>query len=188
MRNHLVRLALLVSLALFPLLPGCSGGGQAASGNGGAASAAGLPQEFNKEITALDGSKTTLAKYQGKVVLVNFWATWCAPCREEIPWLIDLNNQYASQGLVIVGVAMDDEGRKVVEPYVKTHPFTVNGKNETMNYEIVLGNQDIFSQFGGGVGLPTSVLYGRDGRKLMTKIGSLLVEPEKFTKALEAAL
>ena len=67
---------------------------------------------------------------QGKVVLVNFWATWCQPCNCEIPWLIDLNRKYASKGLVIVGVAMDDEGKTKVEPYVAKERFNVNGKPE----------------------------------------------------------
>ena len=187
MRKNLVNLLLFAAVAMLPTLSSCGRGAQTTSSGSGDSTPA-LPPEFKKAITALDGTKTTLEKYQGKVVLVNFWATWCAPCQEEIPWLIDLNRKYGPKGLVVIGVAMDDAGRKVVEPYVQSHPFKVNGKTETMNYPIVLGNDNIFAQFGGGVGLPTSMLYARDGRKVMTKIGSLLVEPEKFTKLLEAQL
>jgi hypothetical protein len=78
-------------------------------------------------IPTLDGSTTSLDQYKGKVVLVNFWATWCEPCKAEIPWLIEFNHKYGPKGLVILGIAMDDEGKKVVEPWVKTKRFDVAG-------------------------------------------------------------
>ena len=177
MRKRLVSFALVAGLAALPALLAC---GRGAQGSGA------VPPEFNRPITALDGTQTSLAKYAGKVVLVNFWATWCEPCQAEIPWLIELNRKYASKGLVIIGVAMDDEGKKVVEPYVKQHPFDVNGKTETMNYDVVLGNDTLAEQFGGVIGLPTSMLYARDGRKIKTVIGSILVKPDDLTKAVEA--
>jgi thiol-disulfide isomerase/thioredoxin len=166
----------------------CSKG--AGSAQNGATPGGPAAPERNIALTTLDGAKTSLAEQQGKIVLVNFWATWCEPCQAEIPWLIDFNNKYSSKGLVILGVAMDDEGKKVVEPYVHNHPFTVNGKTEMMNYPIVLGNDNIFQKFGGGIGLPTTVLYSRDGRKVMTTIGSLLVNQsqDKLVKAVEAQL
>jgi cytochrome c biogenesis protein CcmG/thiol:disulfide interchange protein DsbE len=186
MRNHLVRLALLLSMALLSLLPGCGGGGQTSPSGGGAASATGVPPEFNKEITALDGTKTTLAKYQGKVVLVNFWATWCEPCRGEIPWFIDFQKKYGPQGLVIVGIAMDEEGKQVVEPWVKKERFEVNGTPEPINYEILLGNDNLAEQFGGLIGMPTSMLYSRDGKKVKTMIG--VVKRDELTKMLDTLL
>jgi thiol-disulfide isomerase/thioredoxin len=188
MRKNFVHVLLLVALAV---LPGC-GGGQTASNVSGAAATStaasvALPPEFNQEIATLDGAKTTLAqKYQGKVVLVNFWATWCQPCKLEIPYLIDLNRKYASKGLVIVGVAMDDEGKQKVEPYVAKERFNVNGTPTPMDYDILIGNDKVAEKFGGIIGMPTTFLYARDGHKVMTKIGSLLVDPDKFNKALEA--
>src|SRR5258708_37640909 len=132
MRKMLVNIALVAGLGLLPMLVSCGRvgdalrGGQTVQGSGAGTTAASLPPEFNKEITALDGTKTTLAKkYQGKVVLVNFWATWCDPCRAEIPYLIELNQKYASKGFVVVGVAMDDEGKRKVEPYVTKERFDV---------------------------------------------------------------
>jgi thiol-disulfide isomerase/thioredoxin len=187
MRKHLINFALLAALALLPALAGCGGGGRTASPGAGGGGATVLPPEFHKQVTALDGTKTTLAeKYPGKVVLVNFWATWCEPCRGEIPYLIGLNKKYSSKGLVIVGVAMDEEGKKKVEPYVTKERFEVDGKPEAMDYDILLGTDNFAEQFGGLIGMPTSVLYARDGRKVLTKIGSLLVDPDKFSKALEA--
>ena len=131
MRKNILHFALFAPLVLLPALVSC-GGGQTVSSVGTTgtqtAAPAGIPPEFNQEIATLDGTKTTLAqKYPGKVVLVNFWATWCQPCKLEIPYLIDLNRKYASKGLVIVGVAMDDEGRQKVEPYVAKERFAVNG-------------------------------------------------------------
>src|SRR5262249_720077 len=150
----------------------CSGSQPSGTNTGSNAGPASLPPEFKREITALDGSKTTLAeKYPGKVVLVNFWATWCDPCREEIPYLIDLHHTYADKGLVVVGVAMDDEGKSKVEPYVTTKKFDVNGTPTLMDYPIMLGNDKLAEQFGGLIGMPTTVLYARDGRKVTTKIG-----------------
>jgi Redoxin len=80
----------------------------------------------NTALRGLDGKDTTVAEQAGKVVLVNFWATWCGPCQVEIPWLIEFHEKYAAKGLVILGVAMDDEGQKVVEPWIKKEHFQVN--------------------------------------------------------------
>jgi cytochrome c biogenesis protein CcmG/thiol:disulfide interchange protein DsbE len=186
MRKHLVNFTLLAALALLPMLPGCGAGGQANSDSTGAATAAGVPQEFNREITALDGTKTTLAKHEGKVVLVNFWATWCEPCRGEIPWFIDFQKKYGPEGLVIVGIAMDEEGRQVVEPWIGKERFDVNGTPEPINYEILLGNDTLAEQFGGLIGMPTSMLYARDGKKVKTFIG--VVKEEDLARILETLL
>jgi cytochrome c biogenesis protein CcmG/thiol:disulfide interchange protein DsbE len=119
----------------------------------------------------LDGKPVTLADYKGKVVLVNFWATWCEPCKIETPWLIDFQNKYASRGLVILGVAMDEEGAKIVTPYIASQTFDVNGQKEAINYRILIGDDDTADKFGGVEGYPTSMLFTRDGRKVKTLIG-----------------
>jgi len=183
MRKRMVHFALLAGLAALPALLACGRGAQTAQtaqGNGA------VPPEFNRPLTALDGTQTSLAQYQGKVVLVNFWATWCGPCRVEIPWLIELEKKYGPKGLVIIGVAMDEEGKQVVEPYVQKERFEVNGSPEAMNYQIVLGNDALAEQFGGLIGMPTSMLYARDGKKIKTMIG--LINQDVLTKALESAL
>ena len=144
----------------------------------------GAPTE-GMTIPTLD--EATLGHYKGKVVLMNFWATWCEPCKKEIPWLIKANEAYGSRGLVILGVSMDDEGEKVVLPFVQQRYFDVDGKSEQMNYPILLGNEAISEKFGGLLGLPTSMLYGRDGQKLQTIVGAVS-SYDDLTKALDKAL
>jgi thiol-disulfide isomerase/thioredoxin len=151
----------------------------------GAASRGAAP-ETSLPIPALDGSTTSVDQYKGKVVLVNFWATWCEPCKTEIPWLIEFNHKYGPKGLVILGIAMDDEGKKVVEPWVQAKRFDVKGQQAAMDYSVLLGNDKIADKFGGILGLPTSMLYSRDGRKVKTIVG--LINYEDLTKALDSQL
>ena len=134
----------------------------------------------------LDGKDLTLAQLRGRVVLVNFWATWCEPCRIEIPWLIEYQQKYGPRGFTVLGVAMDDEGKKAVEPYVQKERFDVNGRQTAMNYPIVLGNEAVAEKFGGLIGFPTSVLISRDGKKVKTIIG--IVSYDKMAKAIEDLL
>ena len=142
--------------------------------------------ETSLQIPTTKGTNATIDQYKRKAVLVNFWATWCAPCRIEIPWLIEFNQKYGPKGLVILGVAMDDEGKKAVEPFVQKQQFTVNGQPAQMNYPILLGSDKIADKFGGLIGLPTSVLYSRDGKKIKTIIG--LINYDDLSKALQSQL
>lgn len=96
--------------------------------------------ELSLQIPTLDGATATLNQYKGKVVLVNFWATWCQPCRIEIPWLIEFNEKYGPKGLVILGVAMDDDGKKAVEPWVKAQKFNVDASIEPLTHSAISGN------------------------------------------------
>ncbi len=134
----------------------------------------------------LDGKDVTLAQYKGKVVLVNFWATWCGPCLVEIPCLIEFQQKYGPRGFTVLGVAMDDDGKKVVEPWVKKERFDINGQQAAMNYPILLGNDALAEKFGGIIGLPTSMLISRDGKKVKTIVG--LVNHAEMVKAIEGQL
>jgi cytochrome c biogenesis protein CcmG/thiol:disulfide interchange protein DsbE len=100
----------------------------------------------------LDGNPVSLSDYEGKVIMVNFWATWCGPCRMEIPGFIELQNTY-SNDLVIVGVSMDQGGPRVVEPFVEK-----NG----INYPVVYGNGQVATAYGGIRGIPTTFIIDRD--------------------------
>jgi thiol-disulfide isomerase/thioredoxin len=134
----------------------------------------------------LDDKDVTLAQYKGKIVLVNFWATWCDPCRLEIPWLIEMQQKYAAKGFTVLGVSMDDEGKRDVAPFLEKERFDVNGQKLPMNYPIVIGNDDIADKFGGLLGYPTSFLISRDG-KIIKKIQGL-ISYEEITKAIESQL
>ena len=163
-------------------LIGCGKGMQ----NQGSKETSSTAAEASVQIPTMEGTNTSLDQYKGKVVLVNFWATWCAPCRIEIPWLIEFNEKYGPKGLVILGVAMDDEGNQVVQPYVRDRRFDVNGHPEAMNYPILLGNSKIAEKFGGILGMPTSMLYSREGKKVKTIVG--LIDHDDLSKALDSQL
>src|SRR5215470_15828634 len=115
------------------------------------------------EMKSLEDSTITVGDYRGKVVLVNFWATWCEPCKVEIPWLIEMQTKYAGKGFTVLGIAMDDEGKP-----------------------IVVGNEKVAEKFGGLLGYPTSVLISRDGRVLKRTTG--LIDYDATTKMIEGAL
>jgi len=152
------------------------------------ASGPAAPAEDAPSVTVkdLNGADVSLAQYKGKVVLINFWATWCEPCRVDIPWMIEFQNKYAARGFTVLGMAMDDGGKKDVDPFVRDERFDVDGQKLAMNYPILIGNEDVGDKFGGLLGLPTSVLISRDGKKIKTFIG--LVDHEKLVAAIEGQL
>ena len=105
-------------------------------------------------LTDIEGKKLDLADYKGKVVVLDFWATWCEPCRIEIPGFIEMQDKYANQGFSVIGISLDDEPEPVVQFY----------KEFKMNYPVAVGNQRVGELYGGIFGLPTTFLIGRDGR------------------------
>src|SRR5579864_2856978 len=112
-----------------------------------------LPEAPDFELNGLEGKTVHLSDYRGHAVLLNFWATWCVPCKEEMPWLVAFQKQYAPKGLVILGIAMDSSA----EPVRK---FT---KKVEVNYPILLGNQRTADQYY-VKGLPASIFIDRNGR------------------------
>ena len=148
-----------------------------------AAKAANLPDAPNFTLKDLQGNDVSLEQFRGKVVLVNFWATWCGPCEIEMPWFIEFQQKYGARGFTVVGLAMDEEGRQVVVPWIEKKEFDVNGMQLPVNYPILLGNDKVADQFGGLIGLPTSLLISRDGKILKRFIG--LVGHDKYIKAIE---
>lgn len=134
----------------------------------------------------LDGKDVSLASYRGKVVLVNFWATWCEPCYIEIPWLIEMQEKYGAKGFTVLGIAMDEEGKSAVTPFLAKERFNVNGQKSPMNYPIVLGNDDVATKFGGLLGYPTSFLISKDGKEIKKIQG--LISYEEITNAIESQL
>ncbi len=157
-------LIFVVAAGLAAVFVGCK------SGNG-ATTPKTLANEPDVTFKDLSGKDVPLATLKGKVVVVNFWATWCEPCQVEIPWMIEFQQKYADKGFTLLGVAMDDEGKSVVDPFVQKTEFDVDGKKLTMNYPIVLGNDDLAGKFGGLLGLPTSIVISRDGKVVKRYIG-----------------
>jgi len=100
--------------------------------------------------------------------------------------MIGFQQKYADKGLTILGVAMDDEGKSVVAPYVQTTQFDVDGHSMTMNYPIVLGNDDIAAKFGGLLGFPTTIVISRDGKVQKRFIG--LADEAELDKQIKALL
>jgi peroxiredoxin len=128
-------------------------------------------------LEALDGKTTRLSDYRGKAVLLNFWATWCGPCKIEMPWFVELQNQYASKGLQIVGVAMDDASKEDISKFAK---------DMGVNYPILIGKESVGDQYGGVPALPETFLIGRDG-KIVDKILGLRGKAE-IEDAIKRAL
>jgi cytochrome c biogenesis protein CcmG, thiol:disulfide interchange protein DsbE len=116
----------------------------------------------NFSLPDLNGQQLDLSSYRGKVVLLDFWATWCDPCREEIPHLVELQSKYGSQGFEIIGVAMDD-GPEPVRAFYQCFQ---------MNYPVVMGGAKTGELYGGVLGLPIAFLIGRDGRIYSKHIGA----------------
>jgi thiol-disulfide isomerase/thioredoxin len=119
----------------------------------------------------LQGNNVSLATLKGKVLFVDFWATWCEACQVEMPSLIELQKRYEDKGSTILGVAMDEEGKSVVEPFVQKTQYKTDAGPVTMNFPIVIGDDDIATKFGGLIGMPSSFLISRDGKIVKKYVG-----------------
>ena len=108
----------------------------------------------NFRLEAADGSKLELADYKGKVIILDFWATWCPPCRREIPGFNQLYHRYRDRGLVIIGISLDQYGWKAIRPFIKSYQ---------VDYPIVLGNAQVANLYGGIRTIPTTFIIDRNG-------------------------
>ena len=165
-----VAVALLVALVA---LPGCGGRDEQAAEEGttqeGATQAeqssdvgtteGKLPPSF--ELPDLSGSVVTLADYEGKVVVLDLWATWCPPCRVEIPFLVELYEEHKDAGLVVVGIGLDVGGADVLKPFVEQNGIT---------YPILVGNRDVGQAYR-LQGIPTTFILDRNGRIAAKHVG-----------------
>jgi len=130
-------------------------------------------------LESLDGKSMRLSDLRGKAVLLNFWATWCGPCKIEMPWFVELQKQYGPQGLQIVGVAMDDSSKEDIAKFAS---------EMGVNYPVLLGKEAVGDAYGGVPALPESFFISRDGRivdKIMGLRGRSDIE-DSIKKALDA--
>lgn len=110
----------------------------------------------------IEGHEVSSADFKGKVVVIDFWATWCPPCRAEIPGYIVLQKKYADQGLVIIGISVDENGAQAVKPFAKA---------KGINYKMLLSEDTVVAAFGGVEGIPTTFLIDRNGNIRDKKVG-----------------
>jgi peroxiredoxin len=132
-------------------------------------------------LASLDGKNLKLSDFHGKAVLLNFWATWCEPCKIEMPWFVQLQQQYGPKGLQVLGVAMDDTDPKDINEFA--HKMGVN-------YPIVIGKEAVGDQYGGIPYLPSTFYIDRDG-KVVDRVYGLVSRSEiesDIKKALSASV
>ena len=127
-------------------------------------------QAPNFTLVDLHGKKVSLSDFRGKAVVVDFWATWCGPCRMEIPWLIQLHKKYAAQGLTVLGVATDpiDTGTSEQHPQAEIAKFVAK---HHMNYPVLIADMKIANQYGGIDAIPTTFFINRSGKVVASTVG-----------------
>lgn len=129
------------------------------------------------ELTSLDGRRVKLSDFRGKAVVLNFWATWCAPCKVEMPWFVDLQKRYGNDGLVVVGVAMDDTDAAKIAQFAS---------EMGVNYPVLLGTDRVSEDYGNVQYLPTSFFIDRDGKLVGKGVG--LIDHKEVEANVQRAL
>ena len=152
-------LAIVLGAAMAVFLPACGGGSRAPAPP---QEAARIAPEF--ELKDVQGNLYRSSTANGTVRLVDFWATWCAPCRQEIPMFKELQAAYGPKGFTLVGIAMDDEGVDKVRPFVD---------EMKISYLTLIGDEGVVDAFGGVVGFPTKFLIDREGRIVDSWVGEV---------------
>ena len=137
-------------------------------------------------LPAVDESWVDMESYKGEVVLISFWTTWCPACRDEMPELIKLQQKLGPKGFTVVAVSVDDKGEESVETFVQTEHFPVDGSSATINFPVLLGNEEIAQKLGFEGGFPASVLVTRDAK--VVKIIRGPFHAQEVSKAIKRLL
>ena len=168
--------ALALAILTLPRLPHLSV--DAAAPDAAACDPKAKPARLEFSIKDMTGNDVKLLSFKGKVILFNFWATWCGPCKVEIPWFIEFQNKYGSQGLAVVGLSVDDPAEKV-RSYAAQHK---------VNYPMLVGmdREDVQSAYGPIWGIPMTVIIGRDGKLCKKHMG--ITTKEVFEREIKALL
>ncbi|MEO8028162.1 MAG: TlpA disulfide reductase family protein [Bryobacteraceae bacterium] len=143
------------------------------------ARSAGVARPMAPDFTLKDanGEELRLSAFRGRVVLLNFWATWCPPCRIETPWFVEFERRFKDQGLVVIGVSLDEDGWTAVRPFVES---------AKINYRIGIGDAGLAHRYGGIESLPETLLIDREGRIVASHVG--LRSKDDFEREIRALL
>ena len=128
-------------------------------------------------LASVNGQTVKLSDFRGKAVLLNFWATWCEPCKIEMPWFVDLQKKYGPQGLQVIGVAMDDASPKEIAEFAQ---------KMSVNYPVLVGQDAVGDQYGGIPYLPSTFYISRDGKVVERVFG--LVSRSEIENNVQKAL
>jgi len=155
-----------VAMCLTTFQPGCKGRGRAMQGM--------APQW---ELKSVDGRTMKLSDFDGKVVILDFWATWCGPCRLEIPGFVELQKEFGDKGLAVIGVSLDEQGPPVVRKFME---------NFNVNYPMVMADDKVVQDYGGIRAIPTTFIIDRKGKLIRKHVG--YASKEEFEKEIKALL
>ncbi len=125
----------------------------------------------------IEGNRFSNSDIEGKVVLLNFWATWCGPCKIEMPWFVEFQRKYKDQGFTVLAVSLDEDGWEVVRPFVEANDF---------NFPVFLGDDTVSEEFGGIYALPTTLITDKSGNIMFRHTG--LVPKAKYEREIEELL
>ena len=173
------RLPIITLLVLLLVLAGCKGGEQAetvevAAEPAAVETAAAPSADFT--LTALDGSSVSLAEYRGDVVIVDFWATWCGPCRMVMPHLQAIHEEYADKGVRVVALSVDQAGPDTVRKFIEQNGYT---------FPVAMASRELAEAYGGVASIPTTFIIGPDGAIAHKMVG---VHPKaEYLAAVEKA-